>query len=124
MKKNEKLVIAVDFDGTIVEHNFPKIGDLLPFAKEVINKLHKEGYYIIIWTCRGEYSLIDMINFLDKNKIHYDKINENAPYEILGFKPFPKIVADIYIDDRNLGGFPGWLKTYKILTEKDLLCTI
>jgi len=90
----------------------------MPGAQEYINRLHKEGYYIIIWTCRGGFGLVEMIEFLGQAKIPYDKVNENAPYEMIHFKPAPKIYADIYIDDRNLGGFPGWKAAYKIITDE------
>jgi histidinol phosphatase-like enzyme len=113
-------IVAIDFDGTIVEHEFPEMGDLKPYAKEVINKLHEEGYYIIIWTCRGEYGLIDAINFLKENEIHFDKINENAPYEMICFKPSPKIFANFYVDDRNVGVKEiNWKEIYKQITGEE-----
>jgi hypothetical protein len=102
-------IIAIDFDGTIVEHKFPEIGKLLPGAKEVINKLAK-SYTIIIWTCRNHEEtskeFLDMITFLLDNDIEYHYINQNDPKN--PFQPYPKIFANIYIDDRSLGGFPGW----------------
>lgn len=115
-----KKVIAVDFDGTIiVEHKFPHIGQRFPFAKEVINRLYDEDYFIIIWTCRGEQSLFEMIKYLKTHGIKYHKINENAPYELLNFFPFPKVYADYYIDDRNIGKLPTWLEIYKIITGEE-----
>ena len=109
-----KQIIAVDFDGVVVHHQYPNIGALLPGAKKYINKLY-DDYYIIIWTCRGEKGLIAAIEFLKEKGISYHKINENAPFEMIGFKPSPKIYADVYIDDRNLGGFPGWEAAYKTI---------
>jgi len=114
---NRNPIIAIDFDGVVCVHRFPRIGALLPGAKETITKLWDEGYYIIIWTCRGGVNLVDAIEFLKEWDIPYHKINENAPFEMIGFKPFPKIYADIYIDDRNLGSFPGWEAAYKIITD-------
>lgn len=93
------MIIAIDFDGTIVDHNYPKIGNLKSNVKEVINKLY-ENHIIIIWTCRFGKDKYDMINFLDKEGIRYHYINENDPN--LDFQPFPKIYYDILIDDRNL----------------------
>lgn len=110
-------IIAIDFDGTIVEQAFPEIGKLLPYAKEVLYNLYYQGYYIIIWTCRGGQELIDAKDFLDKKGIMYHKLNENAPFERVGFMPHPKIFADVYIDDRNLGGFPGWEYVEEMLSE-------
>ena len=50
------MVIAVDFDGTIVEHRYPAIGKELPFAIETLQKLASEGHRLILWTVReGKY---------------------------------------------------------------------
>jgi hydroxymethylpyrimidine pyrophosphatase-like HAD family hydrolase len=111
---NRPLILGIDFDDTVVENAFPDIGSLKPNAKEVINKLHDEGYYIIIWTCRYLASEMSaMIRFLNDNDIHYDMINDNYP--LLEFKPWPKIFYDILIDDRNLGGIPDWETIYKMV---------
>ena len=110
-----KIIVAIDFDGTIVEHKYPKIGDFIKDAKKYINKLYDEGYYIIIWTCRAGHQLIDMINFLDESGVKYHKINENADFDIIGFKPAPKIFAHYYVDDANLSGLPSWEKVYYMI---------
>lgn len=126
IRKRKGLIIAIDFDGTIVEHEFPKIGVLLPNAKGVIRKLKKDGHKIIIWTCRNHteevkgWNKIATIravqNFLDANKIPYNTINENVPS--LGFwLESRKVYADIYIDDKNLGGFCGWIEAYRMIQE-------
>jgi len=109
----KKIIIAIDFDGTIIEHKFPDIGPLKLNAKEVINKLYEEGYYIIIWTCRGGSELLKVYDFMKNKGFLYHKINENRPFRELGFAPFPKIYADIYIDDKNLGSVPDdWEDIY------------
>jgi hypothetical protein len=113
------MIIAIDFDGTIVEHKYPAIGELLPHAKEVINYLYNKEHCIIIWTCRYlRKDLMAIIRFLRHNGIKYCAINNNSPCVKLGFYPWPKIYADVYIDDRNLGGFPGWLKVKELLEDK------
>ena len=111
-----KTIVAIDFDGVVVHHQYPNIGALLPGAKNCINKLY-EDFYIIIWTCRGGENLGDIIRFMDAKGIKYHKVNENAPFEIIGFKPSPKVYADFYIDDNNLGGFPGWEIAYKMIVN-------
>ena len=109
-------ILAIDFDGTIVENEFPKIGKLLPYAKEIINKLYDEGYFIIIWSCRGGTELVTAYQFLRKNGIIFNKFNENYPD--LGFKPFPKIYATYYIDDRSLFCDKiNWRNIYKKLKK-------
>jgi hydroxymethylpyrimidine pyrophosphatase-like HAD family hydrolase len=97
MKKYK--TIACDFDGTLCEFDFPNIGKPKVEVVNFIKKAHKAGHHIIIWTCRtGEY-VQDMIRFLKKWGIPYDKINENYKIEIDDCR---KVFADIYLDDRAL----------------------
>jgi hydroxymethylpyrimidine pyrophosphatase-like HAD family hydrolase len=112
--KGRRKIIAIDFDGTIVKHQYPGIGPVRKNALKVINRLYDEGYIIIIWTCRyTPEDLKNMTDWLDKS-ISYNHINSNDPE--LRFQPTPKIYADTYIDDRQVGGLPGWLEIYKIIT--------
>lgn len=115
-KKDWVKIIAVDFDGTIVDHEFPGIGKLKPGAKDVLNKWHDQGIKVIIWTCRddvddslGEQSTLEAVKkFLAENDIKYDTINEMSTVQPFRLSS-PKVYADIYIDDRNFGGFNvGW----------------
>jgi ribonucleotide monophosphatase NagD (HAD superfamily) len=111
----KKKIIAIDFDGTIVENKFPEIGELLPGALEALEEL-SQHFKIIIWTSRSGKGLEDMKDFLEKNDISYDSINDIIP----GYNDFtdsPKVFADIYVDDRNLGGFPGWKATMEKIRE-------
>lgn len=111
-----KPIIAIDFDGTIVEHDYPRIGALRPNAAHVIRWVYMWAH-VIIWTCRYEPKDVEnMRSFLNDNNIPYTAINDNAP-ENLGFKPYPKIYFDICIDDRNLGGVPRWSEIYIMLTK-------
>jgi len=43
------MIIAVDFDGTIVEHKYPKIGSEIPFATDTLKMLIKDGHQLILW---------------------------------------------------------------------------
>lgn len=97
-----KLICALDFDGVIVEHSFPEMGELLPFVTQGMHALH-EKFHIIIWTCRDGNFLVEAAQLLKKERLPFDRLNENiVPYFTR------KVYADLYIDDRNLGGFPGW----------------
>ena len=101
-----KLILAIDFDGTITNGEWPFNPTLKENAKECINYLHDIlNCEIIIWTCRcngnGYNSLNDAINFLKLNDIHYDFINENGSIMEHWDTDSRKIFADFYIDDRN-----------------------
>lgn len=102
------MIIAVDFDGTIVEHKFPKIGKPLPYAFDTLKRLIKEGHLLILWTYRTGKELEEAVEFCKKNGVEFYAINKSYPEEEYNEQIGRKILADIYIDDRNFGGFPGW----------------
>jgi len=105
-----KKVLAIDFDGTIVDFDFPNIGDLRPYAKEVINALY-DDHIIIIWTTRDGKDQIAVEEFLEENEIKYHYINKNADEVLAWLQGDPrKIYADIYIDDRNIMAMIDWPK--------------
>lgn len=108
------MIIAIDFDGTIVADKYPEIGELMPGAHAVINLLYTKGHYIIINTCRTGDHLAAALNFLHEKRIKFDIVNDNHPDLTKQYGVTRKVFADVYIDDRNLGGFPGW----KVVFEK------
>lgn len=117
MKSNKKL--AIDFDGTIVEDAYPNIGKVKIFAFETLKKLQSEGYRLILWTYRSGKTLDDAVEFCRKNGVEFYAVNSSFEGEVFnGDEQSRKIDADLFIDDRNLGGFPGWGEVYKIITEK------
>ena len=92
------MVIAIDFDGTITDKNiFPEIGEPREYAFEAIHNLQTAGHKIILWTCRYGKSLLEAINWLAKYNIKLDAYNENI-YSL----DSRKVVADVYIDDKNV----------------------
>lgn len=113
------LKIAVDFDGTIVEHEFPKIGNEIPFAAETLQALQKKGHKLILWTYRSGLELEDALKFCQSRGIEFYAVNKNYPEEKMDEKTSRKILADIYIDDRNFGGLPDWLEIYNKLHPED-----
>jgi hypothetical protein len=112
--------IAVDFDGTIVDHEYPLIGKEKLFAFQTLKELEKLGARLILWTFRAGKELDEAVEFCRKNGIEFYAVNNNYPEEVYDGKTSRKIDADIYIDDRNVGGFPGWSGVWQILTPYEL----
>jgi hypothetical protein len=112
--------IAVDFDGTIVEHNYPAIGKEKLFAFQTLKELQKRGFILILWTYRTGKELDEAVEFCRNNGVEFYAINKNYPEEELIDCVSRKVNADIYIDDKNLGGFPGWSEVWQILNPDNL----
>jgi len=112
-------ILAIDFDGTIVEDRYPKIGKEKPFAFETLKRLEQDGHRLILWTMRSGERLEEAVNFCKKNGITFYAINESFPGEKIGDSS-RKVNADIFIDDRNVGGFLGWGEIYQIISEKPM----
>lgn len=112
--------IAVDFDGTIVEHRFPEIGEELVFAFETLRELQKQRHQLILWTFRNGKELDEAIEYCRNRGVEFYAINKNYPEEVFDDTISRKILADVYIDDKNLGGFPGWVKVWEILNTSPL----
>jgi len=115
MLPNKHLIIAIDFDGTIVEDAYPGIGKPMIFAFETITKLQEDGHRLILWTYRNGKKLQEAVDFCKDNGIDFYAINKNYPEEKFDGKISRKIHADLFIDDRNIGGFIGWTEIYKLI---------
>jgi len=111
----ENLIIAVDFDGTIVENAYPNIGEPMLFAFETLKALQKENHRLILWTFRSGKRLEEAVDYCKKNGVNFYSVNSSYPEEVLDNKVSRKIDADIFIDDRNIGGFLGWSKVWQLL---------
>jgi hypothetical protein len=112
------MIIAVDFDGTIVEHQYPTIGKEIPFSIDTIKLLQKEGHQIILWTFRKGKELEEAVQFCRDKGVEFYAVNKNYPEEKFDLKISRKIHADLFIDDRNLGGLPDWGIVYQMITGK------
>ena len=118
---SETLTIAVDFDGTIVEDEYPKIGKPNIFAFETMKKLQNKGHRLILWTYRYGKELEDAVAFCKENGITFYAVNKSFPEEQFDPKYSRKINADLFIDDRNIGGLMGWGEIYqKIIGEEKM----
>ena len=118
MNFHDTLIIAVDFDGTIVEDAYPSIGKPRIFAFETLKKLQEKGHRLILWTYRSETSLKDAVDFCKENGIVFYAVNKSYEEEVFDDTKSRKIYADIYIDDRNIGGVLGWGEIYQMITNE------
>ena len=113
------MIIAVDFDGTIVEHLYPKIGEEIPFATDTLKLLIKEQHQLILWTVREGDLLKDALNWCKERGVEFYAVNRDYPEEQHSHKGFSrKIKVDIFIDDRNLGGLPDWGTIYRMIQKR------
>ena len=112
--------IAVDFDGTIVEHAYPEIGKEMLFAFQTLKELNKLGANLILWTFRTGKELEEAVEFCRKNGVEFYAVNKNYPEEVFDDTISRKINADIFIDDKNVGGFPGWSLIWQMLNPFEL----
>ena len=117
------MIIAIDFDGTIVKHQYPFIGEEVPHALESINKLDQDGHILFLWTVRVGNELQQAIRWL-KNKAPTIIVPETRPGQ--------KVFASVYIDDMNLGcpvirprdgrrAFVDWRTTMDMLVDFEVV---
>lgn len=116
------MTIAVDFDGTIVEHRYPAIGKERPFAVATLRQLQRDmpDLRLILWTVREGELLEQAVAWCAERGLEFYAVNSNYPEELpspsAGNQGCRKVTADLYIDDRNLGGLPEWTEIYRKIT--------
>lgn len=101
MKDNNTMIIAIDFDGTCVEHDYPSVGLDVEGAVEVLKALNGRGHRLILNTMRSGELLDAAVRWFKQRKIELWAVNENP--EQRKWTESPKVYADIYIDDSALG---------------------
>lgn len=112
------MLIAVDFDGTIVEHKYPKIGREIPFATQTLKQLIQDGHRLILWTIRHGQSLQEAVDWCKERGVEFYAINRDfAEQDEAQGERSPKVKCDMYIDDRNVGGLPDWGTIYDMITN-------
>ena len=110
------LKIAVDFDGTIVEHRYPEIGKEILFAFETLRALQKQKHQLILWTYRSGKELEDAVEYCRRNGVEFYAVNSSYSEEQFDEDyDSRKIDADIFIDDRNIGGMLPWGEIYQLI---------
>lgn len=113
------MTIAVDFDGTIVEHRYPEIGREIPFAIDTLKMLSREGHRLILWSVREGHLLNEAIAWCRERGLEFYAVNKDYPEEQNEDNHFSrKLKVEIFIDDRNIGGLPDWGVIYKMINEK------
>ena len=113
------LKVAIDFDDTIVENKFPLIGKPKLFAFETLRAMQEKGLLLILWTVRKGEELNNAVEFCRSNGINFYAVNANYPEEQFDEGVSRKIEADIFIDDRNIGGFMGWSSIWQELFPEE-----
>ena len=114
------MIIAIDFDGTLVEHKYPEIGREIPFAFETLRRLQQDKHRLILWTVREGRLLDEALAFCRERGIEFYAVNRDYPEEEKGANRHysRKLKANLFIDDRNLGGLPDWGTIYEMVTRK------
>lgn len=96
-------IVAVDFDGTLVEDKYPLIGKPNKTMFDICKALKKFGVHLILWTCRDGTQLLDAVAFCEQNGLYFDAVNSNIPETIHMFNnDTRKVYADLYIDDKSI----------------------
>ena len=102
------MIIAVDFDGTIVEHKYPKIGSEIPFATDTLKMLIKDGHQLILWSVREGELLQEAVDWCHERGVDFWAVNKDYPEEEKEKNNHfsRKLKVEMFIDDRNLGRIP------------------
>ena len=122
-------IIAIDFDGTVVTHAYPEIGDdagAVPVLKELV----ANGCRLILFTMRSGSLLKEAEAWFRKRDIPLYAVNENPKQG--RWTKSPKVHADLYIDDSALGTplkyevdlprpYVDWEKTRAMLVDFGLI---
>ena len=113
------MTIAIDFDGTIVEHSYPEIGPEIPFAIDTLKMLINDRHRLILWSVREGVLLEEAVEYCRKRGVEFYAVNKDYPEEKTTDRNFSrKLKVDMFIDDRNLGGIPDWGTIYRMIKEK------
>ena len=113
------MIIAVDFDGTIVENKYPGIGREIIFAIDTLKALNKKGHQLILWTFRSGKQLDEAVAFCVERGVELYAVNKSYPEEVFDESISRKINADLFIDDRNIGGMLSWGEIYQKICPEE-----
>ncbi len=113
------MTIAVDFDGTIVRHRYPAIGEEILFATQTLRKLIEERHQLILWSVREGKLLDEAVEWCRERGVEFYAVNRDFPEEDITLNQHfsRKLKVDLFIDDRNIGGLPDWGTIYQMIHE-------
>ena len=113
------MIIAVDFDGTIVEHKYPERGQEVPFAIDTLKMLIKDQHRLILWSVREGALLDEAVEWCRARGVEFYAVNKDYPEEEKEKNNHfsRKLKADFFIDDRNVGGLPEWGQIYQMISQ-------
>lgn len=124
------MIIAIDFDGTCVTHEFPKVGQEIG-AVAVLKALTENGHQLILNTMRSGQNLKPAVDWFKDNGIPLLAVNENPNQK--KWTTSSKTYAELYIDDANLGApllfdehiskrpFINWVKVLQYCVDRGLI---
>lgn len=114
------MIIAVDFDGTIVEHKYPEIGEEVPFATDTLKMLQNDGHRLILWSVRRGKLLDDAVEWCRQRGVEFYAVNKDFPEENEdeNVDYSRKLRVEMFIDDRNVGGLLDWGTIYQLIRTK------
>lgn len=101
LSKTVIMEICIDFDGTIVKHEYPSVGEPVPMALETMRDLQSIGHQLILYTMRSGKELEDAVNYCKENGIEFYGINKNPTQS--EWTQSPKAYGQLYIDDAAFG---------------------
>lgn len=116
------MIIAIDFDGTIVEHKYPEIGKERPFATATLRQLIRDGHKLILWSVREGELLEEAVRWCADRDVRFHAVNcdiDEDTSDKNGSVHFSrKVKAHLFVDDRNLGGLPDWGTIYQLISQR------
>ena len=117
------MTIAVDFDGTIVRHRYPAIGEEIPFATQTLRQLIEDRHQLILWSVREGELLDEAVEWCRKRGVEFYAVNRDYPEEDIQLNEHfsRKLKVDLFIDDRNVGGLPDWGTIYQMIRDRKTL---
>lgn len=124
------MIIGVDFDGTIVEHSYPSIGNPVPYAIETLTCWCDMHHKLILTTMRSGSTLNDAVRYLHTSGITLWGINRNPEQHT--WTDSPKVYCEVLIDDSALGcpliypddntrPYVDWLRVQRFIRELGLI---